>query len=139
MKNGFSLIEVLVALLIIVIMFMGIMKISILSLRANAYSEALTHASVLGHTKLVHLKGQGIECRELRPEWHQDPLNPIISNSIRFYRFWQVHEMAAGKRVEMYTAWVDPVRREQGAPVSAADMRSGNWPHIVMTDIFLRE
>ncbi len=139
MKKGFSLIEVLVALFIIMVMFVGVIKISILSLRANAYAEAVTYASVLGHTKLYSLKSQGFDSEGLTLEWHMDPMNPIFCNNIKFYRFWQVDKVPAGKRVEMYTAWIDPLRGDQKMLMSESNVRSGLYPRISLIDIFLEE
>jgi hypothetical protein len=101
-------------------------EISILSLRANAYSEALTHASVLGHTKLVHLMGQASNAVSSGPNG-SDPLNPSSPTASGSTGSGRCTRWLQGRGGNVHCR-VDPVRRA-GAPVSAADMRSGNCRH----------
>jgi prepilin-type N-terminal cleavage/methylation domain-containing protein len=139
MRKGFSLIEVLVALFITMIIFMSVIKISVLSLRSNSYSESITYASILGHMKLGSLKHQSFDSAELKPQWHRDSLNPISYETKQFYRFWSVYDVSAGKKVILYTAWVDGERGINGGAVTMEDIQNGHCPNISFSDIFIKD
>lgn len=134
--KGFSLIEVLVALVVIMVFFLGVSKTALLSTRSCTYSQDLTCASMLGHSKLLALKGLPFDSADLSPAWHQDPDNPIIRENRGFYCFWQVSDVSLGRSVELFVAWTDSQRE---APVnfsSLADLQRSGCPRIDFADVF---
>ncbi|MBN2299182.1 MAG: prepilin-type N-terminal cleavage/methylation domain-containing protein [Deltaproteobacteria bacterium] len=137
--KGFSLIEVLVALFVIMAFFAGISKITILSARSCRYSEDLSCAATLGHSKLIFLGSLQPGSSDLSLEWHQDPLNPIVMHNKDFYCFWQVTEVSVGKKVNLFVAWNDNLRGYAGNFDSLADLKGSSCPHIDFTDILLDE
>lgn len=139
MKKGFSLLEVLVALLVIMIIFLSYMKFSIVSIRSNRYSEDLTTASILAHTKLVSLKNLPAESSQMSPEWHQDPENPILQGNVSFYRYWEVSDIPLGKQVMLYVAWYDHARSKPRDFASLSDLQESKCPVVTFHDIFLKE
>ena len=52
MKDGFSLIEVMIALLIILISLASIVKIYMVCLHSSSYADNLTYATTLANSKL---------------------------------------------------------------------------------------
>lgn len=139
MKKGYSLLEVMIALLLIMIIFFAYMKISVLSIRSNRYSEDITTASVLAHTKLVSLKNLSAESAQLSPQWHQDPENPIVRENVSFYRFWEVTDIPLGKQVMLYVSWYDQTRSKPGHSGSLTDLQESRCPMVTFQDIFLAE
>ncbi len=139
MKKGFSLIEVLIALLIFMIIFVSYMKISVLSIRSNRYSEDLTTASILAHTKLVALNNLPADSPEVSPAWHQDPENPIVLGNVCFYRFWEVNDITFGKQVKLFAVWDDRERSKAGGFGSLSDLQSSRCPVVSFRDILLYE
>lgn len=137
--KGFSLIEVLVALFVIMAFFAGISKIMILSTRSCRYSEDLTCAATLGHSKLVALGSENPGSKDLSLEWHKDSLNPIIMHNKEFYCFWQVTEISVGKKVNLFVAWNDSRSGEAKNFGSMKDLLDSSCPHIDFADIVLKE
>lgn len=112
MSRGFSLLEVLVALLLIMLLFTAAAKISILATRSGSYAQDHTCAAVLGHTGLVRLAGLDYGSPELRAGWHRDPANPIeFGGRGGYYRFWQIDESPKGKQVVFSVAWDEGARK----------------------------
>ena len=100
MSRGFSLLEVLVTLLVIMLLFTAAARISILATRSGSYAQAHTCAAVLGHTALVRLAVLDYDSPDLRAGWHRDPANPIeYGGRGGYYRFWQIDESPKGKQV----------------------------------------
>jgi Tfp pilus assembly protein PilV len=137
--RGFALIEVMISLFIIMVFFVGISKISVLSTRSCAYSENLTYASVLGHSKLLALKQLPLDSSELSSNWHQDPENPIISNNKNYYRFWMVNTVSLGKEIRMFVAWDDTHREKASDFGSFEGLQSSTCPCVDFSDVFLQE
>jgi len=134
MKDGFSLIEVMVALLIIMLFSVSITKLYILSVRSNAYSEMNTRATILGHTKLVWLKSAKTASSEIKGPWHKDQDNPIMDKNLSFYRFWGIEDKVFGKEISMYVAWDDGNGGTLKDFSSAAELKGSKCASINLTD-----
>ena len=137
--RGFSLIEVLVTLCVIMVFFVGISKIAVLSTRSCSYSEDLTYATTLGHSKLLGLKTLKLDSLEMSLAWHQDPGNPIGWQNKEYYRVWQVREVPPGEEAKMYIAWNDSQRGTLRNFTSLEDLKSSKCPCIDFADVFLQE
>jgi Tfp pilus assembly protein PilV len=137
--RGFALIEVLISLFIIMVFFVGISKISVISTRSCTYSENLTYASVLGHSKLLALQQLPLDSSELSSDWHQDPENPITSNNRNYYRFWMVSAVSLGKEIRMFVAWDDTQREKAFNFGSLESLQGSTCPWVDFSDVFLQE
>lgn len=137
--RGFALIEVMISLFIIMVFFVGLSKVSILSTRSGSYSENLTYASVLGHSKLMALKKLALDSAELSSNWHQDPQNPITSNNRCYYRFWMVNTVSLGKEIRMFVAWDDSQRDKAFNFASLESLQGSTCPRVNFSDVFLQE
>lgn len=139
MRKGFGLIEVLVALVVIMAIFMTAMRVSLLSTRTNRYSESVTYAAALGHTKLSSLKNLPADSSDLDLQWHMDPDNPIVCGNTPFYRFWQVKDLSVGKEITLYVAWDDYSREKARNFGSLTGLEESSCPSISYRDVFLKE
>ena len=137
--RGFTLIEILVALCMIMVFFVGISKISVLTNRSSRYSEDLTYAAALGHAKLLGLKALPISSPSMSLDWHQDSENPLTCQNKEFYRFWLVSEVSLGKEVRMYVAWNDKAKDSVYNFGSFEDLTSSQCSKIDFADVFLQE
>jgi len=137
--RGFTLIEVLVALCVIMVFFVGISKITVLTTRASRYSDDLTYATALGHAKLLGLKAESASSPSMSLDWHQDPDNPLACENKDFYRFWLVSKKALGKEVRMYVAWKDSGKDVVYNFGSLTDLTNAQCAKIDFADVFLQE
>jgi prepilin-type N-terminal cleavage/methylation domain-containing protein len=137
--RGFTLIEVLIALCVIMVFFVGISKISVLTTRSSRYSEDLTYATTLGHSKLLGLKAVPTSSPLMSLDWHQDPDNPLSCQNKEFYRFWLVSKVPLGKEVRMYVAWKDKEKDSVYNFGSLGDLTGSQCSKIDFTDVFLVE
>lgn len=139
MRGGFTLIEVLVTLCVIMVFFVGISKTASLAAKSCRYSDDLTYATMLGHSKLLSLRTVKFDSREMDLNWHQDPGNPIGWRNKKYYRFWQVRAVPLGKEVSMYVAWDDYRGGSLQNFTSVENLRSSKCPCIDFVDVFLDE
>jgi len=135
MNRGFSLLEVMITLVVIMLVFVATARISVVTAQSGRYSEALTAASVLGHTTLVRLKGLPCDSSDLESGWHQDPENPIEYGPGQYYRFWQVSAAAEGIRSDVHVAWDEGMRQEARNFGSFVELEQSGCPHISFSGI----
>ena len=74
MKKGFSLIEVMIALCILMVSAMAFFRMHMVCTQARAYADCLTRATVLGSSRMLHLDSLPATAPDLTEEWHQDPV-----------------------------------------------------------------
>lgn len=135
MSRGFSLLEVLVTLLVIMLLFTAAARISILATRSGSYAQAHTCAAVLGHTALVRLAVLDYDSPDLRAGWHRDPANPIeYGGRGGYYRFWQIDESPKGKQVVLSVAWDEDMRKAEdfGSQIS---LKESGCPQVSFSEI----
>lgn len=58
-NNGFTLLEILVAALVLAVGFLGMVGVSTSVMRGNSYSSRLTTATILAQEKVEELRGLG--------------------------------------------------------------------------------
>jgi len=104
-KRGFSLIEVMIALCILMISSLAFFLMHLVCIKARSYAECHTRAAVLGSSWMMHLDSMAAAAPELAEEWHQDPGNPIAECGRQYYRFWVVRQVAEGREATVYVAW----------------------------------
>jgi prepilin-type N-terminal cleavage/methylation domain-containing protein len=137
MNRGFTLIEVLVALVICMIIFTAAARLSLVSLRSGSYSENLTLASVFGHTKLASLVNLPATSAELEVKWHQDPANPISQGGMKFYRYWQVEDVEIGKKIVLYMAWDGSYRGRASGFGSEDELKGSGCSKVWFSDVLV--
>ena len=60
-SQGFTLIEVMIALIILAVGLLALMTMQIVSIRANAFSSDMTYASMLAQSRLEQLRNTAYE------------------------------------------------------------------------------
>jgi prepilin-type N-terminal cleavage/methylation domain-containing protein len=139
MRKGFTLIEVMIALCIIMICVLTTSKLSLISFQSKSYGEHLTNATILGNSRLDFLQRLPMNSPELRKSWHRDPMNPIRKASIEYYRFWLVDDLPKGKEVTIYVAWHDKQMGMAHNFGSPEDLMASRCPRVDMGEFINKE
>ena len=103
-EKGFTLVEVLMASVILVV-GIGIVG-SIISdiVRKNVYSQKHTQAVLLAQNKIEELLNDGYESPNLVATSYENPLNPVNATGDStgiFYQFWTVEDLRPIPRSKM--------------------------------------
>ncbi|MCE5252047.1 prepilin-type N-terminal cleavage/methylation domain-containing protein [bacterium] len=123
-ENGFTLIEVIMASLILVIGVAIISSVISRVVRNNFYSQRHTQAVILAQNKIEELLNDGYASPNLAAGEYENPLNPVNAtgdSSGFFFQFWIIDDLRPIPRSKMITSivrWV-PVGSEAD---STADM-----------------
>ncbi len=137
MRKGFTLIEVMIALCILMICIVAFARMQLVCIHAKGYGEQLTRATVLGGASLSALRSRQFTTQDLRMGWHKDQNNPIKEGNVDFYRFWSVMDVAGGKDVMMYIAWGDKAKVWNFG--SFEELNSSHCPRIDLRELFLSQ
>ena len=106
-ERGFTVIEVLIALLILLVGMAGILSLQMTSVQATAFSRHATEASVLAEDKMEWLRTQPFATLATGAE-----ANPVDSLGVEdpnaFYqRSWVVTPAATGVNIAVIVQWVE--------------------------------
>jgi prepilin-type N-terminal cleavage/methylation domain-containing protein len=113
MKKGFSLIEIMLAILLVCIISTSAVKLLMASSRAGTDSSTRTYASILANSKLVSLKSCPLSVQDIAPGWHADKENPLVNSNKSYYRYWTVTLNSNGTRtINVHVKWDN----SEGAP-----------------------
>lgn len=138
MKRGFTLIEVMIALCMLMICIVASLKMCLMCSQAMSYGEKLTRATMMASTMLQNLRYMPFTMEDLNPGWHSDQDNPHRNGGTDYSRFWTVTETASGKDVRMFVAWADKGRPAATNFRSQLEMESNNCPHIDLRELILK-
>ena len=108
---GFTLLEVLIALLIFSIGLLGLASLQIVATKSNAFSNAMTVGITLTQDKTEELGNLAYDDGDLSAGSHTDSQNPITAlGNIGFNRTWTVAEDATNqlKTITVTVKWPDP-------------------------------
>ena len=106
--KGYTLLEVLIAMVVTSIGLLGMAQLQIVATRSNSFSNQMTVGVTLGQDQLEALRNLDYEDTELDAGDHVDPGNPIMSQGgIGFNRRWTVTEDAPNslKTVTITVGW----------------------------------
>ena len=120
LKNncGFSLIEVLIALVILAVGILAVAGLQVTSIRGNAYSHRATVATSLGEGQLEVLLGLDYDDPRLNPGSHV----PIVQD--QYTLVWSVSEDSSlnnTKTIQMVVTWNEGETKS----VTLVSMKSG--------------
>ena len=106
-KEGFSLIEVLIALIFLAIGILAIASLQITSVRGNFFSNNLMQATYVAQDRLEFLKNRPYDSAELGAVNNKDDVKVTISGVV-FTRTYRVVDNVAGYKEITYTVtWND--------------------------------
>ncbi len=102
-EKGFTLLEVMVALVILIIGLMSVLSLVTSVIRGNAFSNKMTTATILAQDKMEELMALRFDtANDLTPNQHTDINNPI--NGL-FRREWEVEDFGDCKRIDIEVGW----------------------------------
>jgi len=105
-KNGFSLIEVLIALVLFAVGVLGIGAMQIGSIKGNSFSQEVTQATVLSQEKLEELTRMDFDDSSLSNGDHGEGL----LNGSRFSRSYHVEDTSTSlKAVTVTVRWTEDI------------------------------
>jgi type IV pilus assembly protein PilV len=106
MEKGFSLIEVMIALLLFAVGILAIGGIQIGSIRGNSFSQEVTQATVFSQEKLEELRKMPFDDSNLGIGHHNEG---VLSDS-RFSRSYDVESTSATlKAVTVTVSWTEDI------------------------------
>ena len=100
-NRGFTLVEILVAVVIFTTALLGVAGLTIVIIRGNTFSNMLTTATVLAQDKLEELQDTAYSALS-------DGSDTATQNNIDYSRLWDIADNAptAGmKRIEVTVRW----------------------------------
>jgi prepilin-type N-terminal cleavage/methylation domain-containing protein len=105
-KNGFSLIEVLIALVLFAVGMLGVGAMQIGSIKGNSFSQEVTQATVLSQEKLEELKKMPFDDSNLSNGHHDEG---VLSGS-EFTRSYDVESTSTTlKAVTVTVQWTEEI------------------------------
>lgn len=103
-SKGFSLIEVLIALVVLSVGFLSIGQLMVTSMRTTAYGNHFTQATALAQAKME-------EFRSTRPLPGTGSDQPMGANGTRYTRTWSVVANGEMRIITVVVDWVDRTSR----------------------------
>jgi type IV pilus assembly protein PilV len=109
-SKGFTLIEVMIALIILAVGLLALMTMQIVSIKANAFSSEMTYSSMLAEQQLENLKYLPFTDPALVATPTPQTLPPIVDNTGASYTVsWQVADTTPTmKTITLTVTWVSP-------------------------------
>lgn len=108
-ENGFTLIEVLIAISIFAIGLLAVAALQITAFRSNRVGDELTKATMLAQMQVEALKGADFNSATLVAGNYVDANNPIDetgANGGRFTRTWTItNNTTFSRRVDVTVGW----------------------------------
>jgi len=109
-ERGFTLIEIVMASLILVLGMTIISSIIANVTRKNFYSHRHTQAVILAQNKIEELLNDGYDSPNLTEGDYENPLNPVNStgdSSGIFYQYWMIEDLRPIPRSKQITSWIE--------------------------------
>ena len=116
-EKGFTLVEVVMASLVLLVGVTIISSVIAGVVRRNFYSQRHTQAVILAQNKIEELVNDGYSNPNLTEGEYENPLNPVNStgdSSGVFYQYWMIEDLRPIPRSKLITSivkWV-PVGSE---------------------------
>ena len=108
-KEGFSLIEILIALIFLAIGILAIASLQITSVRGNFFSNNLMQATYVAQDRLEFLQNLPYDSSRLaQGNYKPDPDGPVTVSGIVFNRSYTVSD-AGYKLIDYTVTWNDGV------------------------------
>ena len=89
-KKGFTLIEVMIAILILAVGMMAMALLQVTAIRGGSFANQMTQASIYGQDKIEELKNKDYTDTDLTAGNHSDMVKS--GNGVTYTRSWTVTE-----------------------------------------------
>jgi len=125
-ERGFTLIEVLIALLVLMIGMAGILSLQLTSMKATAFSRHATEASSLAEDKVEDLRTVPLNSARFANGTDTVDSRGVADANGLYTRTWTITPGAETTIVTVSVAWTE--RGAEPYTITMADMRTGTPP-----------
>lgn len=125
-QQGFTLIEVLIALLVLMVGMAGILSLQLTSMKATGFSRHATEASSLAEDKVEDLRTVPLNSARFTSGSDQVDARGVASQDGLFTRTWTITPRTDTTVVTVSVAWSE--RGGEPYTISMSDMRTGTPP-----------
>ena len=125
-QRGFTLIEVLIALLVLMVGMAGILSLQLTSMKATAFSRHATEASSLAEDKVEELRTVPLSSARFASGSDQVDSRGVADAAGLYTRTWTITAGTDNTIVNVSVAWTE--RGNEPYTISMSDMRSGTPP-----------
>jgi type IV pilus assembly protein PilV len=122
-EGGFTLIEVLIALLVLMVGMAGILSLQLTSMKATAFSRHATEASSLAEDKVEDLRTVPLDSARFVNGTDQVDARGVAAEDGPYTRTWTISPGADTTIVNVSVSWTE--RGDEPYTISMADMRTG--------------
>ena len=105
--EGFTLLEVLAALVILAVGLLALAGLHVTSLRGNVFSQHLTRATLMAQDRLEFLKNLPLSSKQLVGGKHDDQQFTPPGSGMSFARTYTVTEADSMKTIQYTVLWND--------------------------------
>jgi len=109
-ERGFSLIEVIMAMMVFTVGIAVISSIIADISKKNLFSQAHTQAVIMAQNKIEELLNEGYRSDALVEGVYENPLNPVDAtgdSSGIYYQYWEIEDLRPIPRSKQITSWVE--------------------------------
>ena len=122
-EGGFTLIEVLIALLVLLVGMAGILSLQLTSMKATSFSRHATEASSLAEDKVEDLRTVALDSVRFANGTDQVDARGVADADGPYIRAWTISPGADTTIVNVSVSWTE--RGDEPYTISMADMRTG--------------
>lgn len=122
-EGGFTLIEVLIALLVLLVGMAGILSLQLTSMKATSFSRHATEASSLAEDKVEDLRTVPLDSVRFANGTDQVDARGVADADGPYIRAWTISPGADTTIVNVSVSWTE--RGDEPYTISMADMRTG--------------
>jgi type IV pilus assembly protein PilV len=124
--EGFTLIEVMIALVVLAVGLLALATMQIVSIRANAYSSEMTYSTMLAQQQLEILKNLSFSDADLTDGTH-DTLPPVVEKGASYTVTWEVQDhptIQNMKTITLDVTWKSLRLGEAGQPEEDLEVKT---------------
>jgi len=108
-KNGFTLLEVLIGIVILAIGLLAIAGMQVTSIRGNFFSKNITEASYVAQDRMEFLNNLPMDAAQLQPGNYNDPTQTY--SGVAFNPSYSVVDNGGLRIINYVVRWNDGVNR----------------------------
>lgn len=125
-EEGFTLIEVLIALLVLMVGMAGVLSLQLTSMKATGFSRHATEASSLAEDKVEDLRTVPVNSARFASGRDQVDARGVADPDGLYIRTWTITPQTDTTIITVAVAWNE--RGGEPYTISMSDMRTGTPP-----------